>query len=141
MSAEFTELFTGRLEGILSEEGYISLAESLEGDWTAVNFTQGLVEAIDAGKAAELLRGLHAEVKARRMINIAYPYTYVHTPESPRMIKTYDPSSCGGGCSATASPDPWWVLSRVKPSAGEIESLKKKKPEERKGLLTRMLGA
>jgi len=140
MSDSFTGIFTGRLEGILSEEGYSALAASLKGEWLAIKFAEGAIERRVGEWVGETLEKLRAEVKARRMMNISFPYTYVHTLDNPKMIKIYDPSCCGSGCSSTSSPDPWWVFSAVEPGDGELEALRKTKPEERMGLLGKIFG-
>ncbi|MBF0171254.1 MAG: hypothetical protein HQK87_09235 [Nitrospinae bacterium] len=125
MSPTFTGLFTGRLVGIMEKDGYDRLGPSLTGRWFLVPFSDGDAGAhgADAADAAALLLRLADEVKGRNLMSATYPFTYVHTPDDPQMIKLYDPLACGSGCSS-GSPMPWWVVSRVAPSADELASLR-----------------
>lgn len=138
MAETFSELFKGRLDGVMSEEDYERLAGGLDGRWFAVEAGSGAVMELSGAEAGERLLGLRDEVRARNMLSAKFPYTYVHTPSAPKMIKTYDPLKCGSGCS-TSSPDPWWVFSAVRPAPEEIERLLPA-PARKKGLAARLLG-
>ena len=133
MNESFIELFRGRLIGVMSEDEYDALAGSLDGAWIAVDFSadEARVSSVSGEEAGKMMADMRDEIKARNMLNVTYPYTYVHTPEAPRMIKLYDPRRCGSGCS-TSSPDPWWVFSTTPPAEAELEELKPSR--KRKGL-------
>ena len=125
MSHAFTDLFTGRLAGIMERTGYDRLGPSLTGRWWVTPFMddEALPYEADASDVAALLLRLADEVAARKLMEATYPFTYVHTLDAPQMIKLYDPLACGSGCS-TASPKPWWVISRVAPTTEELASLR-----------------
>lgn len=126
MTLSFADMFRGPLRGIRSEEEYESLAKSLTGMWSAIKFAGGEngILAVDGAKAGDMMIALRDEIKLKKLLSGAIPYTYVHTPDSPKMIKLYDPLKCGSSCSA-GSPEPWWIFSTVEPEEGELETIKK----------------
>lgn len=137
MSDSFTSIYKGHLQGIMTEEAYIKMAQSLQGNWYAIPVfeyqekgTLGadasdkpLISGFEAGKK---LIQLYEEVKQRKSISGTFPHTYVKNRENPSFIKLYDPKKCGGSCS-TVAPDPWWVFSTVAPTRDELVAILSKK--------------
>lgn len=140
MRETFLELFKGRLFGVMSEEDYDALAASLTGEWIAVDLGAGEVRVVEmtGSEVGDTMRELRDKVKSRNMLNVTFPYTYVHTPRAPRMIKLYDPINCGSGCS-TSSPDPWWIFSVVRPERSELDSLNRPGQKEKPNFFRRLL--
>ncbi|MBI4666078.1 MAG: hypothetical protein HY751_06700 [Nitrospinae bacterium] len=135
----FGGLFTGTLSGILLEEDYDTLACSLEGCFYAVDWKENHVARMMGNQVGDTMNMLKQDVCGRKALSVRFPFTYVHTLGSPKMIKLYNPADCGSGCS-TSSPSPWWVFSVVAPGPGEIEDLKKPSCAESKGFLARLIG-
>lgn len=134
----FLELYNGTLKGVIKEEGYIELMNSLKGEWYTMKFTPEAIE-IDSMLADELkkiMSDLYEKVKTKKIAAVSHPYTYVANPEFPKIIKIYDPLNCGSSCSIT-SPDPTWAFSIVKPTDEDLEVLR---PTKKKGFFSKILG-
>lgn len=137
MSESFTSIFRGQLQGIMTEEAYVKMAQSLEGNWYAIPIFEylekGTVGAdtsdkhfISGAEAGQKLLQIYEEVKQRKSISGKFPHTYVKNRDNPSFIKLYDPKKCGGSCS-TVAPDPWWVFSTVAPTRDELLAILSKK--------------
>lgn len=124
----FAEIYSGNLQGIMSEEQYINMAKSLTGIWFAVSFFENPHESrkMSGEEAGLVLLGLYEEVKGRKSLSGTFPYTYVRDRANPVFIKVYDPKKCGGSCS-TISPEPWWIFSMIEPLPEELRKIKDKK--------------
>lgn len=138
----FVTLFTGKLRGILKEDKYIELAESLSGSWFAITFENGgsKIEVIDEEGVKTRMLSMLDEVRSKNLLNSTFPYTYVHTPDDPQMVKMYDPIKCGSGCGPYGAPPPWLVLSKVEPTMEELEALAPKDEKKENGFFKKMIG-
>ena len=134
----FHSLNTGTLRGIQDEDQYIRFVESLSGDgvWYVLDFLDDEihVEQIDTHQLQEAMRSMHAEVKSRKQSS-NYPYTYIHTPELPKMIKLYDPMKSGSSCSVMGC-EPWRIFSIVEPQKEDLESFR---PPQGKSFFSKLL--
>lgn len=112
----------------MTEESYVKMAESLEGNWYAVSFMEKnfKVNQLTGAETGAMLLDLYKEVRERKSISGKFPHTYVRDREMPVFIKLYDPKKCGGSCS-TVAPDPWWIFSQVEPTHDELTFLLKNK--------------
>jgi hypothetical protein len=138
----YTGWFDGRLVGLMSEADYDRLAARLAGAWIGLHFADPTAQpaSMTATDVAARLVRLKEEVAARKLLSVAFPFTYVRDPDAPTMIKLYDPRACGSGCS-TSSPQPWWVFSTVAPSGAEVADLRRRfAPPAPSGFFTRLFG-
>ncbi|MDH5680438.1 MAG: hypothetical protein OEZ36_02545 [Spirochaetota bacterium] len=120
----FKEIYLGSFRGMTKEESYIQLTENLTGTWYSFEPDSDLphVTEIPASELKDTLVSLANIIKARKISHITHPYTYVHQPEDPLMIKLYDPRRGGSSCSIQ-SPPPWYLFSRVPPAEAELKEL------------------
>ncbi len=139
INESFYNLNTGTLQGIQDEDQYIRFIESLSGDgvWYSLDFLDDEihVEQIDTRQLQEIMRSMYDEVKSRKQ-SANYPYTYIHTPELPNMIKLYDPGKSGSSCSVT-SPEAWRIFSILEPTKEDLESFR---PPQNKSFFSKLLG-
>ena len=135
MGQSFISVLKGRLFGVMNEEEYVNMAQSLPGDqtWYGLLFSPEVKGkspvspvAISGGEVGKKLLELYEEVKKRKSISGKFPHTYVNDRNAPGLIKLYDPGKCGGSCSTTA-PDPWWIFSTLKPETSELSQVFAKK--------------
>ncbi len=137
----FGALFSGRLRGLLAEDEYERLAQSLSGPWFAVTIDNGAgrVEQIDDKSARARMLSMLGDVKSKNLLSATFPYTYVHTPENPQMVKMYDPLQ-SSACGSSGKPVAWLVLSKVKPTPGELEAMAPEEKKKKSGFLKKIIG-
>ncbi|VAX16502.1 hypothetical protein MNBD_NITROSPINAE02-189 [hydrothermal vent metagenome] len=137
----FGALFNGSLRGLLAEDEYKKLAQSLTGSWFAVTVDDGAgrVETIDDKAAAARMLSMLGDVKSKNLLSATFPYTYVHTPENPQMVKMYDPLQ-SSACGSSGRPVAWLVLSKVKPTPEELEAMAPKEKKKESGFFKRIMG-
>ena len=86
---------------------------------------------LSAGKAADFISERMEEIKKLDKI---CGWFYVHTKETPSIIKIYHPRMSGGGCSRI-TPPPWIIVSKEKPEdIADLESYKPVIKTAKKGL-------
>ncbi len=128
--SHFMYIYNDFFKGIIKEDDYIHFVSTLSGNWFALDFNQDElgIQIINDSQLHELMNDLYKLVKEKKITHVTHPYTYVHQPDNPQMIKLYDPRKGGSSCSIQ-SPDPWWVFSTMEPTIDDLSILK---PPKRK---------
>lgn len=86
---------------------------------------------LDANKAAYFIKDRMEEI---RKLDEICGWFYVHTKESPSIIKIYHPRMSGGGCSII-TPPPWIIIATERPeNIADLESYKPVVKPKRKGI-------